>query len=328
MADYSYLCGWHPVEKWDSFTRRTVRDYVASLTYPDFEMSAPYAAIKGAGDGVDVFHWTAELKLFGRVLPAYHQLIGSCVSQGWGRTAQDQLLADAAERVSEGEQIPDDLKRDLIVATEPIYGGSRNEIGGGRLGNGDGSIGSWAARWVTEFGILFRKKYGRYDFSTPDEQLAKKWGNRGVGVPDELEPQAKEHPISSVSVCRSWEAARDALATFNSVVICSSQGFTTTRVAGFCKPSGTWNHCMMVRGVGVAKGNRPFGVVQQSWGQNNPGGPAKVTLETGEVIDLPNGCFCVDAEVLNSRILKTGDCHVASGIKGFRRTRPNYNNLV
>lgn len=327
MANYDHLCGWHPVAKWDSFTRRTVRDYIASLAYPDFETSAPYAAIKGAGEGQNVFLWAAEVKVFGRVLPSYLQTIGSCVSMGWGRGAQDQLLSDAAMRV-EQEEIPSELKRDYIVATEPIYGGSRNEIGGGRLGNGDGSIGSWAARWVTEYGILFRKKYGNIDLTNPDDSIAKRWGNRGVGVPDALEPLAKEHPITEVSVCRSWEAARDALATYNSVPICSNQGFTTTRVNGFCSPRGTWSHCMVLRGVGVAKGNRPFGVVQNSWGNNNPGGPGKVTLETGEVIDLPNGCFCVDAEVLDRNILRSGDCHVASGVRGFRRSRPDYNNLV
>lgn len=321
------LCGWIPVEQWTPGIRRTVRDYIASLAHPDFELSEPYAAIRGAGEGVDVFHWTAELKLFGKLLPAYHQTIGSCVSQGWGRAAQDQLLIDIAQRL-EPEGLPIELKKDLIVATEPIYGGSRNEIGGGRLGNSDGSVGSWAARWVTEWGILFRQKYGAYDLSKPDESLAQKWGNRGVGVPDALEPLSREHPISSVAVCRSWEGARDALATFNSVVICSSQGFTTTRVGGFCKPSGTWNHCMLLRGCGVAKGNRPFGVVQNSWGQTSPGGPGNVTLETGDIVELPKGCFCVDADVLDQRILRSGDCHVASGIRGFRRSRPNYNNLA
>lgn len=122
MPDYSKLCGWLPVEQWTPAIRRTVRDYTSSLAYPDFELSAPYAAIKGAGDGVDVFHWTAELKLFGKMLPAYHQTIGSCVSQGWGRAAQDQLLIDAAIRL-EPEDLPAELKKDLIVATEPIYGG-------------------------------------------------------------------------------------------------------------------------------------------------------------------------------------------------------------
>lgn len=312
--------GWHPTDKWDSFTRRTVRDYIASLTYPTFELSSAYAAIKDIGDEVNVFFWKAEEVVLGGVLPSYHQTIGSCVSQGFGRAAQDQVLIDISDRRDQ-EHVPDDVNRSKLVATEPIYGGSRNEIGGGRLGNSDGSVGSWAARWVQEYGILFRKKYGKYDFSQPDESLAKRWGNRGAGVPDELEPQAKDHPIVEVSVVQRWEAARDALVAGNSVTICSSRGFTTTRQAGFCKPSGSWNHCMVLRGAGVAKGNRPFGIIQNSWGDNNPSGPNKLTLETGEVIDLPGGCFAADAEVIDRDILRSGDCHVLSGIRGFRRTK-------
>jgi hypothetical protein len=233
------------------------------------------------------------------------------------------MLIDIAER-SESEEVPAEIKgQDELVATEPIYAGSRVEIGGGRL-SGDGSIGSWAARWVVEYGIVFRKKYGNIDLTKLDDNRARQWGRRGVGCPDSLEAVAKEHPISEVSVCKSWAAARDALATFNSVPICSSQGFTTTRKDGFCTPRGTWNHCMLVRGCGIAKGNRPFGVIQNSWSDRNPGGSNLLVLESGREVRLPGGCFAVDAEVLDRNSLRPGDCHVVSGVKGFRRSAPDW----
>lgn len=320
---FEKLCGWHPVEKWDRKDHRSVEDIVAALTAPSFEASDAYAEIKGIGKDVDVFHWEAEQEVLGRILPAYHQRIGDCVSMGWGRAAQDQMLIDIALR-RQREQVPEDIKKlDWIVATEPGYAGSRVEIGGGRL-RGDGSIGSWHAKWSIDYGVLFRKDYGSIDLTHYDGGRAREWGQRGRGCPNELEPIAKEHPLTDVSVCRTWDAASDALATYNSVVICSSQGFTTTRVNGFCEPSGTWNHCMMLRGRGVAKGGRVFGVLQQSWGTNNPGGSNRLELESGRVIHLPTGCFAVEAGVLDRRILKTGDCHVASGVEGFRRSTSDW----
>ena len=330
MPNYTQLCGWHPVEKWDAGTRRSVRDYTASLMYPDFETSDAYAAIRGVGEGENVFLWEAERKVLGRILLAFLQTIGDCVSMGFGRASQDQMLIDIADR-DEPERFPDELKSaDWFVATEPIYAGSRVEIGGGRL-SGDGSIGSWAARWVQEYGVLFRKKYdggNSLNLTTYNGSKARDWGKRGVGCPDALEVEAREHPITAVSPCRSWEAFRDATATRNNVTLCSSQGFTTTRVDGFCIPSGTWNHCMVGRGVGVAKGNRPFGVIQQSWGQNNPSGDKRVRLENGAEVELPNGCFAVDAPVID-RMIRSGDCHVVSGMKGFRRQlKRDYANLI
>ena len=42
-----------------------------------------------------------------------------------------------------------------MLSPEVIYGGSRVEIGGGRI-RGDGSIGAWAARWVRDYGVVPR----------------------------------------------------------------------------------------------------------------------------------------------------------------------------
>ena len=83
--------------------------------------------------------------------------------------------------------------RDL--APEVIYGGSRVEIGGGRI-RGDGSIGAWAARWVRDYGVVPRGLHGSHDLRLYDENRCRDYGRRGV--PDDLEALAKEHPVRGV----------------------------------------------------------------------------------------------------------------------------------
>lgn len=282
--------------------------FVASLPRPTFLQAAPHLIASGAE--VNVFLWECERKVLGRILPAHEQKIGSCVSHGWGRAVQDLMLSDIAIRNEPEAWVAE-------VATEPIYAGSRVEIGGGQLGNEDGSLGAWAAKWVSQYGILLRQKYGNIDLSTLDENRAKSWGNRGAGVPNELEPAAKEHPVKAVTLVTTFEQARDAIANGYPVPVCSMQGFTTTRDnAGFCSPRGQWAHCMEFRGCGIAKGNRPFLVCQQSWGES-PDGSNKLTLENGNVIELPQGCFGVDAEVCD-RMLAGRDSFAISGLVGWQ----------
>ena len=318
MSKYDHLCGFYPIEKWDSVIHRQVNDYISTLTNPIFEMSQAYSDIRSTGEGQDVFFWNVEKKLLGRILPSYHQKRGTCVSQGWGRMIQDQMFIDIALR-REAERVPDDCNPDKFIATEYIYGIGRVEIGGGRL-SGDGCVASWAARGVQEYGFLTRKKYGRYDLTNENDTIAVSWGRRGNGTPDTLERVGREHPVNEVSTCKSYEAARDAIANLNGVPVASTRGFTTTRKDGFCSPRGRWNHQMYFRGCGIAKGNRPFLACQNSWGNRNPGGSNKLTLETGQTIELPPGCFAVDAEVCDY-MLRSGDCHIASGVKGFRKIR-------
>lgn len=305
--DVSVLCGWQ-------YDPRAVESFLNHLERPLFSLAAPQ--LKDIGDGKNVFLWEAERKVLGKLLPAHEQTIGDCVSHGWGRGAQDLMLVEIGMH---GE--PEEWQGE--VATEPIYAGSRVEIGGGRI-NGDGSVGAWAARYVKEFGILLRTQYGNVDLRTYSGNKARDWGRRGKGVPDALEPIAREHPIRTVSLVTSYEQGRDAIANGYPVPVCSMRGFAMTRDReGFCKPQGQWAHCMVFRACFVAKGNRPGLVCQQSWG-NSPTGPNKLTLENGDVIELPQGCFGVDAEVANGMLARDPDSYAISNFEGFPRQEIDY----
>lgn len=299
--DPSKLCGW-------KYEPREVEAFLNHLEHPVFGVAAPN--LKDFGEDKDVFFWEAEEAILGRILPAHNQTIGDCVSHGWGRGVQDLLLLEIA-RLHEAE------KWVAPVATEPIYAGSRVEIGGGRIG-GDGSIGAWAARWVKDYGILLREKYGNIDLTRYSGNRARDWGRGRKGVPNSLEPIAKEHPVQNVALVTSWENTRDSLAALKPVPVCSMQGFTMQRGRdGFCRPSGSWAHCMVFRGTFVAKGNRPGAVCQQSWG-NSPTGPDILTLESGREVKLPQGCFGVDADVVDRMVRRDPDSYSLAGLRGWK----------
>lgn len=287
-----------------------VERVVATLERPLFALASPQ--LRGTAER-DVLFWEIERKVLGRTLPAHRQTIGDCVSHGWGRGVQDLKLIQIASAAKREEWQAE-------VATEPIYAGSRVEIGGGRLG-GDGSIGAWAAKWVKEYGILLRQSYGSIDLSRYDGRRARDWGRRGRGVPDELEPVAREHPVRTVSLVTDAESGREALANGFPIPICSNQGFSTVRdPSGFCRPQGRWDHCLLARGtcrVKAASGGRPAVAIQQSWGES-PTGPNRVTLESGREIELPQGVFLIELDVFG-RMLARNDSFALSEFEGFPR---------
>jgi hypothetical protein len=285
-----------------------VERVLATLERPLFSLASP--DLRGTAER-DVLFWEFERKVLGALLPAHRQTVGDCVSHGWGRGVQDLLLIQAADPTRREEWEGE-------VATEPIYGGARVEIGGGRLG-GDGAVGAWAAKWVQNYGVLLRKKYGPVDLSEYSGERARDWGRKGV--PDELEPLAKQHPVRTVSLVTGAESGREALANGFPVPVCSNQGFSTVRDAsGFCRPQGTWSHCMLARGTCRVKGplgGRPAVPLQQSWGES-PTGNNKVTLESGREVELPQGVFLVELDVFD-RMLRGGDSFALSEFAGFPR---------
>jgi hypothetical protein len=101
------------------------------------------------------------------------------------------------------------------VAIEPIYGGSRFEIGklkhGSTLHRGDdGSVGSWAAEWLLNYGVLLKKQYDRVDLTRYSMERCALYGQ--TGVDDSIEDDAKLHPIQQMSLCERGLATHRATA--------------------------------------------------------------------------------------------------------------------
>lgn len=246
---------------------------------------------------------------------------GSCVSFGW---AMGSYIGQCVDYCQGGL-----ADRPKLVATEPIYGGSRTE---GRLppvafaGYSDGSYGAAAARWVAGLknghgGILFRQQYGDVDLSQYSIPRSKDWGARGV--PPHLAKEANKHTARQVALCEDWASLTAALENGLCVPICSNVGFKgqDRDADGFLRRSGSWAHCMVVVSVKYAKNNGPGSatpmqnprdgvLVMNSWGRNWVGGGKHPP-------DQPDGSFWMtrgDAEA----ILSQGDSFVIGSVDGFK----------
>lgn len=198
------------------------------------------------------------------------------------------------------------------TATEVIYGGARVQahiqLDGQQPIYGAGAIGVEAAEFVKNYGILLRQKYGKYDYSRYDGEVADQLGE--TGVPVELLPICKLHPIQTTALCRSWEEARDAICNGFPVMLCSNVGFSIRRGRdkdGFLSPGRQpWRHAMCLLGADDNP-KRPGGLIENSWGSSWVDGPMRLQ---------PEGSFWADASVID-RMCRQGDSVALSNFQGF-----------
>jgi hypothetical protein len=240
--------------------------------------------------------------------PADQQEIGDCVPFGFGGAIDDlmavEIMAGEAERWV------------ARTCTEGIYAISRVERGKGQLGNGDGSVGAWAADAVTKWGVLQRLNYGTHDLTKYSGQRAKEWGRPRAGMPDELEPKAAPFKVGVASLCVTYEQARDAIANGYPVAVCSDQGFQDKRDAeGFARASGHWAHCMRFIGADDT-GKRPGLLCMNSWGPNWISGPKRH--------NQPDGSFWVDADVANHMLGRNPDSWALGKFSGYPAQNLDY----
>jgi len=280
---------------------------VAALPEGEKRFADTPAGRAALGPDDDVYLWDAARSVTGDVLPTRDQgQVGSCVAFGTAAAVEHLLAVQIARDRKDGRRAGEFKE----LAQEVIYGGSRVEVGGGRL-RGDGSVGAWAARWVKEWGVIARGVHGRHDLTRYDESRCRQYGARGV--PDELEPLARESPVKAVSQVRTAAEAVQALRQGYPLIVCSDQGFDMTRGAdGFARPSGTWMHCMAI--LGYTAGPRTGFWIQNSWGPTAHRGPVGVGSP-------PAGGFWADAAVVG-RMLAQGDSWAFGDAAGFPAKAP------
>lgn len=229
------------------------------------------------------------------------QAIGDCVSFGAAHGVDHTYAFEIVVKKERESWLG-------ITSTEDIYGGSRVQIGNGQLGYGDGSIGSWAAKYISQYGTLLRAKYDHDDLTRYNSTRAKNWGNPGKGVPQYLWDIARKTPIKTTSLVRNYEEARDAIYNGYAVTVASNVGFRQTRDKdGFLTRSGTWYHQMCFIGVDDAF-KRPGLLCLNSWPYSWVSGPTRW--------DIPPGSFWVDASTATS-MLSQGDSFALSDRVGF-----------
>lgn len=293
----------------DKFLRHTARPYLMQQTT---------SAFQGSGKGkVVLLHKYLE-KSIGKIVP-HEQGIGDCVGQAYA-IGVDILAATQIHHLGLAE------KWVAKSSSEAMYAGSRYEIGykvhgSSGLLNGDGSLGVYCAEYLREYGVLLRQRYGDIDLTRYSASLARAWGSSGV--PDELEPIAKQHPVRSTALVRSYEEARDAIANGYPVIFCSKVGFNPDcdkhnpggrDSMGFLNQCGTWYHSMC--GIAVDDTSRPGILIQNSWGPNWVGG--------GTRLGQPDGSFWSDAGTVDE-MCSAGDTIAISGFIGFPAQQLDYN---
>ena len=186
-------------------------------------------------------------------------------------------------------------------ATEAIYGA--------RGHGGQGMSCARAATFVSQSGgILVRHNYkGVVDLSKYNGNVGASWGGRGL--PDPVIDLANDHQIKTVSLVRTIEEARDALANGYGLAVCSNYGFSNKRdKKGIANVSGNWAHAMAWIACDDT-GSEPLFLVQNSWGKWNDGGHP----EWGPI---PDGSFLIRAEVAAGMLSGNGS-YAFSQFDGF-----------
>jgi hypothetical protein len=258
----------------------------------------------GFGEGKSYLHQEAEQKLFGKTLPSWMQNRGTCVSMGSGRAMQDALYSALAFGGNVGKPIQ--------LCFETIYGGSRIQIGHGKLGSGDGSIGAWAAQYLHDFGLLARAKYGSIDLSSAREDLAVQWGSPRAGVPASLLSESSTYKSPACMKCTTVANVRDALIARCGVWRCANRATHGQRSAdGVLRPVSSGGHCQELAGWYIdIRGNERC-VEQQSWGATSGpvgGGPFK--LQDGREIMPREGSCAIFPEDIET-YLREGEIWAA-----------------
>jgi len=257
----------------------------------------------------------AHRAVYGTPFTAWNQgSAGTCVSFGWGVGSYIGQSVDWKQ--GELEKPP------LLVATEPIYGGSRTF---GRMppvknaGWSDGSYGGAAARWVAGRcrdkdvgGILFREKVGQYDLSSYSIPLSKQWG--AYGPPREVAVAAAKKRAVAVAQVSTWDELAAAITSGYCVPICSNVGFEATSTRdkdGFLPRGGSWSHCMCVIGIRFADpavpGSRDGALILNSWGLAWVRGPRWPA-------DMPEGSFWASRADIEA-ILRQNDSFAIGGVE-------------
>ena len=286
--------------------------FARSLELPTYSAAAPDAMQRTKIQ--DVFLWraadAAHQARYGKPWVCSNQRnVGSCVAHG----AAHAVYIAAAIEWQAGER----ADPPLLVHQASIYGGSRvearNKPGDGVRpvgGYSDGSTGYHAARWLRDWGVIWKQQYETRDCTTSNPELEREAGAYGCGGKGDggrLDASAKLTPCHYVTQVKTWEEICVALCNGSPVTLASSQGFSRTLgQESFAEPKGVWLHQMCACGLRVS-GNRPGVAIVNSWGDyltyTAPRWPA----------DLPDGVFWADKNVIE-RMLSQGDCWAISSV--------------
>lgn len=298
--------------------------FFASQRHPT--VTAATSAWTGVDDNADIDLCAIYERVAGKIWNSLNQNPrGFCVGFGNAKIATLQLavLASLNQITFPGD-----------VAVEPVYGGMRYEIGKQKYNSSlyrgdDGGVGSWAAEWLTGYGVLLKQVYGTTDLTEYSMNRCDEFGSRGV--PDDIEDDAKQHPFDTSTLVETGDDAWKMLGQLYGLVHCSNQGFAMSRdSSGICRAVGSWAHCAGWSGRFTLKGGIRVLRYDNSWegdrnGNGYLGSPITIQGQNGPI--KLNGCqFLVPLDIVD-RICRSGRETFAFGGNGkFAMNRPLFFN--
>ena len=190
------------------------------------------------------------------------------------------------------------------------------------------------AKFLKEYGVLHRIPYlslgESLDLSGYHPGRSRTY--RDDGVPDWLEPIARQHPVQVYTNPRSGMEALDAVCAGHPVIMCSSYAFQPERDAqGFCKAYGAdtqrgrrwinariqWWHAMVLTGA-LLDGGRIGGLIQNSHGSWNHG---------PQPHGIPDGSFFADLNTLDLMVTDWFDCWAIGSYLGHQSDKVRIHKL-
>jgi hypothetical protein len=241
--------------------------------------------------------WDLVRKVLKQDTPNYPQGSGDCVSFGAKNAVEYLECAEIARGDAE----------EFRPAFPPyLYATGRVLVGNGRMAGRAGSVGSWMAKAVIDYGVLRADLAGVPPYSGA---VADRWGN-GADFRQFLD-EGRKHPVRSAARIDDWDALVAAIVNGYPCTIASNAGFAMKAGRdGFHARRGVWPHQMCV----VAAGDdprRPWAGLLNSWGDVHG---RLDDFETNE--PWPAGTLRVTRDAVED-MLRTGECFAYSQFDGF-----------
>lgn len=284
---------------WSSEAAEDEETVAAVAEMPPFQIVGPNGEIIVQDNENAVAKlWDAVLEIRGSHLENTPQQVGDCVS--WGVKHAIEYLIYVEMKTGP----PGELEFHEVFAPY-IYGISRVQIGGKKLGGRDGSCGAWAARGVMQYGLLRSDFDGVPPYSG---SVARSWGSSGP--PDKFVQEGKRFLVKQTSLVRTADEIRDAICNGYPCTVASNVGFNTIikkygRLLGV--RNGTWGHQMAVIGFD-GSAPEPLYYIINSWGPHAHGDP---------IDNSPPGGFWITKKDMDA-MARQGDSFAFSNFEGFK----------
>lgn len=271
---------------------------VAAQAYAQLAPEFPKFAITGAAvddPSQPALLWElAKLANGGEHLPTVQQWIGDCVGASGAQCVQ-YLMALNGDGTT---------WKPLFIPYHYAVGRNAPSMGAGRIRGPDGSVGSWQALAIRDYGVIPLDAPGLPKYSV---QSAREWATRMPAV--EWQELGRLHVVRTVARANAAADVRRGLQNGYPCTIASSFGTNTIRTyqgMRLARWDTSWPHQMCVIGYQQVEGQGYYYVLN-SWGPRAHESPLN-----GE----PPGGFWITERDLEG-IIRQGDTWIYSDAVGF-----------